>query len=100
MPELEQDLRTDAVLRAEFTADPKGVLARYGHPVPDGVSVEVVESTPEKVVVVLPPMEGADGELSDGELAGVFGGGGRGAVSPQSLSPVSLSPWSALDQLR
>ncbi len=69
--------RTDDELRGRLRADPKGTLAgEAGIEVPEGVSVVVVEDTPEAVHLVL-PAQGADVgvavELTDDAVEGVDG---------------------------
>ncbi len=61
--EFTQKALTDEAFREKLKSDPKGTLAAHGMPVPDGVEVEVVESTMAKRYVVLPPLQGE--ELSD-----------------------------------
>ncbi len=63
---------TDETFRAEFKNDPKGVLRAHGMDVPDDVEIEVVESTPEKRYIVLPPLK--QDELSEADIAAVQGG--------------------------
>lgn len=66
----------DSAFRQQLTQDPKGVIAReMGVTLPDSVNVEVVEETPSKVYLVLPPRAASAGtQLSDAELESVAGG--------------------------
>ena len=64
--------------KAKLLADPKGTAQmESGVMLPDSFEVEVFENTPTAVYLVLPPAEGAEGELSDMELEAVAGGKGR-----------------------
>jgi len=69
--------RTDDELRGRLRADPKGTLAgEAGIDVPEGVSVVVVEDTPEAVHLVLPAQGadvGVDVQLTDEAVEGVDG---------------------------
>ncbi|MEI6451681.1 MAG: NHLP leader peptide family RiPP precursor, partial [Actinomycetes bacterium] len=69
--------RTDDELRGRLRADPRGTLAgEAGIEVPEGVSVVVVEDTPEAVHLVLPAQGadvGFDVELTDDAVEGVDG---------------------------
>ena len=69
----------DEAFKSELISNPKAVIAReIGQELPDGVEIEVLESTPKKLYLVLPlkveseeiPTE----ELSDKELEAVAGG--------------------------
>jgi hypothetical protein len=69
----------DEAFKSELISNPKAVIAReIGQEVPEGVEIEVLESTPKKLYLVLPlkveseeiPTE----ELSDKELEAVAGG--------------------------
>ena len=55
-------------------ADPRPARAEAGMDAPEGVEVEVVESTQEKVYPAVPPKP-ADGELSDEDLDSAGGQG-------------------------
>ena len=70
--ELSRKLFTDEAFRAEMKRDPKGTLQAHGIEVPDDVEIDVVESTPTKHYVVLPPLK--KGELSEADIAAVQGG--------------------------
>lgn len=89
---LKQTLAT-AVLNARFRerllADPRAVLTEAGLPLPARVAVVVEEapaeqagaiarrSTPERLVLPLPPLQ-TDGGLSDAQLDGIVGGNDLG----------------------
>jgi hypothetical protein len=71
----------DEAFKSELISNPKAVIAReIGQELPEGVEIEVLESTPKKLYLVLPlkveseeiPTE----ELSDKELESVAGGVG------------------------
>lgn len=76
--ELSTKLLTDATFRAEMKRDPKGALAAHGIEVPEGVEVEVVESTATKHYVVMPPLK--KDELNESDLAGTQGGYGGSSI--------------------
>ena len=63
---------TDEDFKARLKADPKAALKEVGMDVPEGVEIEVVESTQEKAYLVIPPKP--VGELSDEDLDKVAGG--------------------------
>jgi hypothetical protein len=50
----------DPDYRASLKADPVGVLAAAGVEVPAGVTYTVVENTPDRVHIVLPPLAEED----------------------------------------
>lgn len=50
----------DMALRNRVVADPVSVLKERGIEVPSGLKVEVVQDTPEKYTVTLPPFVGSD----------------------------------------
>lgn len=60
---------TDADFRARLIAEPEATLADLGIELPAGVSVRVEESTPEEVVVAIPPMLAEGVELDENALA-------------------------------
>jgi len=64
--------RGDAAFKARLLAEPAAVLAEQGIPVPPGVAVRVLESTPTLVHLALPPKP--TDELSDEQLDQVAGG--------------------------
>ena len=70
--ELAQKFLTDESFRAKLKEDPKGALSAHGVQVPEGVDIEVVESTPSKQYIVLPPLQSE--ELRDEQLAAAQGG--------------------------
>jgi hypothetical protein len=79
----------DEAFKSELISNPKAVIAReIGQELPEGVEIEVLESTPKKLYLVLPlkveseeiPTE----ELSDKELEAVAGGLDIGAVKPSA----------------
>ena len=70
---------SDEEFKARLMANPKAAMAEVGMDAPEGVEIEVVESTQEKAYLVIPPKP--DGELSDDDLDKVSGGlcaGGMG----------------------
>jgi hypothetical protein len=66
----------DEAFRRALVADPKGTLEReLGVRMPDGVSLAIIEETPTRRYLVLPPAPRRDGgELSDTDLESVAGG--------------------------
>ena len=64
---------TDQEFKARLKADPKAAMKEVGMDVPEGVDIEVVESTQEKAHLVIPSKP--VGELSDEDLDKVAGGG-------------------------
>ncbi len=70
---------TDEAFKSELISNPKAVIAReMGQEWPEGVEIEVLESTPKKLYLVLPLKvefeEIHTDELSDKELEAVAGG--------------------------
>jgi hypothetical protein len=65
---------SDADFKAQLLRNPKQTMQDMGFEIPEGVSVEVHEETPEKWLVFLPPAPSSDGELSVEELESVAGG--------------------------
>ena len=65
---------SDEEFKARLMANPKDAMAEVGMDVPEGLEIEVVENTQEKVYLIIPPKP--DGELSDDDLDKVSGGGG------------------------
>ncbi len=63
---------TDEEFKARLKADPKAAMKEAAIDVPEGVEIEVVESTQEKAYLVIPPKP--VGELSDEDLDKVAGG--------------------------
>ena len=70
--EFAQKFLSDESFREEFKNDPVASMRAHGVDVPDGIEIEVVESTPQKHYVVMPPLQ--KGELSDAQLASVQAG--------------------------
>ncbi len=64
---------TDEAFKARLKADPKAAMKEAGIDAPEGVEIEVVESTQEKAYLVIPPKPDV-GELSDEDLDKVAGG--------------------------
>lgn len=66
----------DPQFREQLKRDPRGTVAQdFGVQVPSDITVEVVEETPSKVYLVLPPAPAQRGqELSGPELESVAGG--------------------------
>jgi hypothetical protein len=69
----------DEAFKIELISNPKTVIAReIGQEFPEGVEIEVLESTPKKLYLVLPlkveSEEIPTDELSDKELEAVAGG--------------------------
>ena len=71
--EFAQKFLGDENFRQEFKSDPKASMRAHGVDVPEGIEIVVVESTPQKHYVAMPPLQ--SGEISDEQLAGVSGGG-------------------------
>ena len=65
---------SDEGFKARLLANPKAAMAEVGMDAPEGVEIEVVESTQEKAYLVIPPKP--VGELSDEDLDKVSGGWG------------------------
>ncbi len=63
---------TDKEFRAALKNDPIGVLAAHGVEVPDGVQIEIIEASVDKLPIVIPPA--AEGEISEEALSGISGG--------------------------
>ncbi len=70
--EFAQKVLSDESFRAQLKSDPKATLAAQGLNVPEGIEVQVVESTPSMQYLVLPPLQ--TGELTDEQLASAQGG--------------------------
>jgi hypothetical protein len=71
-----QKAASDAAFRQALLADPKAALSKeLGVPIPDSVTIVVVEDAADTVHLVLPPRQ-AGRELSETELQAVAGGGG------------------------
>ena len=67
---------TDDEFKARLKADPRATLAEVGIEPPAGLEIEVLESTPGKAYLVIPPKP-VD-ELSDADLEKVAGGAESG----------------------
>jgi hypothetical protein len=63
---------SDEGFKARLLANPKAAMAEVGMDAPEGVEIEVVESTQEKAYLVISPKP--VGELSDEDLDKVSGG--------------------------
>jgi hypothetical protein len=63
---------SDEAFKARLKSDPKGALAEMGYKMPAHVEFEVLEATPTKQYLVIPPKP--SGELSDADLENVAGG--------------------------
>ena len=64
----------DPAFRARLVADPKAAVEKeLGRKLPDGVSVRVLEDSPQTVHLVLPAAL-PKGQLDDAELESVAGG--------------------------
>ena len=63
---------TDEKFREEFKKDPVGVMRAHNVHMADDIEVEVLEATPTKHYIVLPPLQ--TGELSDEQISAVQGG--------------------------
>jgi len=65
----------DEAFHQEVLANPNKVYEQHGgQPLPPGVTIKVLEDTPNTVHFVLPVKPPAAGELSDAELETVAGG--------------------------
>gem|GEM_PF-760869 len=64
----------DEAFKQRFIADPAAVMKEAGLEVPEGVEFKVAENTDKVQYILLPEKPG---ELSDEQLDGVSGGGGR-----------------------
>ena len=71
--EFAQKFLGDEAFRAEFKKDPKATMRAHGVDVPDGIEIEVVESTPAKHFIVMPPLQTE--ELTDDQLSAAQGAG-------------------------
>lgn len=65
----------DANFRAELKANPKAVISKeFNTMVPDEIDIEVLEETPTKIYLVIPPVPSVEEELSEEQLEAVAGG--------------------------
>ena len=83
----------DPAFRAALLADPKGTVERQlGQPLPDSLSVEVVQESTQKMFLVL-PLAIAEAEealaLSDTALEQIAGGGSGSAVDYRQDGPLN-----------
>jgi hypothetical protein len=82
---------TDADFRLRLRADPKAAIREtFGVEVPPDVQIEVLEETPSKFYLVLPPQTD---ELTDEQLAAVAGGVG-GSTLAMKEQMVASKIWS------
>ncbi|MBM9466145.1 NHLP leader peptide family RiPP precursor [Nakamurella leprariae] len=72
--DLQVKAATDPEFRAALFADPRAALAAEGIQLPDDLTVRVVESTPQQVVLSIPAPVSEDVELGEDALAGASGG--------------------------
>ncbi|HAE47093.1 MAG: NHLP leader peptide family natural product precursor [Tistrella sp.] len=74
----------DAEFRALCRTDPRQALAAHGIDLPADVSLVVVENTPDRVHLVIPPVaqDTDGGDLADDALDAVAGGVGGPVVAP------------------
>lgn len=92
----------DPAFRAALLADPKGTVEReLGQPLPDSLSIEIVQESVGKMYVVLPLavaeaetvafVGGAagSGELADAALEQVAGGGANSPVDYRQDGPLN-----------
>jgi hypothetical protein len=65
----------DPAFRAALLANPRGAMAQVLEgPLPESLTIRVVEDTPDTLHLVLPPAPAAGAELSDRQLERVAGG--------------------------
>ena len=76
---------TNPALKARLIAEPKKVLAEHGLKVPPGVTIKVVENTPQIFHVVLPVSTSSD--LDDSELESAAGGWHVGGSASGRVHP-------------
>lgn len=75
----------DETFHKEVLANPNKVYEQYlGHPVPNGMTIKVLEDTADTVHFVLPAKPANSNELSDDELEAVAGG-----ATPLGLAAVA-----------
>lgn len=68
------DCWKDDALKARFLREPTVVLAEYGMPVPEGVTVKVVENETDRVHITMPAAPLGHEQLSDEDLQHAAGG--------------------------
>lgn len=92
----------DEAFRKALKDDPRGVLSKAlsqvheGAHIPESIQVEVLEESPNKIYIVLPPTPQSVGQLSDEQLAGVSGGAGSNQASTVSVAVTTITPVSAV----
>ncbi len=65
----------DPDFRESLKNDPRATLEReFGISIPEEATVSVIEETPDRQYIVLPPRISENGELSEEELEAVAGG--------------------------
>lgn len=72
--ELQLKAVTDTQFRAELVADPKAVLTAAGAQIADGVAVRVLESTPQEIVLTIPPLLDSEYEIDEDALSDTAAG--------------------------
>ena len=82
---------TDPEFKAQFIADPAGVLSAAGVEVPEGLTIKVVENSSSTFHVVLPDPEAMTDEL----LAAASGGSTAGSAGTASSFACSCAASSA-----
>jgi len=81
----------DPSFRQALLSNPRAVLAEQYHVhLPEGVAVRVLEEAPNTLTLVLPKGEEAIVELTDAELLGASGRGGRAPSRPKPCAFVPL----------
>ena len=65
---------TDADARERFLADPKAVLAVAGLDLPEWFTVTAREGDVAEITITVPALLDLEADLSEEQLAGVFGG--------------------------
>lgn len=63
----------DDGFKSRLIADPAAVLGEEGIHLPEGMTMRVMEDTPETTTLVIPPKP-SDGEISEENLSSVTGG--------------------------
>jgi hypothetical protein len=79
---------TDPEFKAQFIADPAGVLSAAGVEVPEGLTIKVVENSSSTFYVVLPDPEAVTDEL----LAAASGGSTASSASSVGCAATSTVP--------
>jgi hypothetical protein len=79
---------TDPEFKAQFIADPAGVLSAAGVEVPEGLTIKVVENSSSTFHVVLPDPEAMTDEL----LAAASGGSSASTASTAGTAACSTLP--------